>query len=404
MPDGALEGIRVIELGQIVSAPYCARLFADYGADVIKVEPPRDGDIARQWGPFPQDQPDPEKSGLLFFMNTNKRGITLDVTVPRGRDLLIELLREADLFIENSRPQQMRDWGLDYASLSHVNPNLVMISITPFGQTGPYSDWNGYDLNAFHLSATGHRYCGRPGEAPLEQGAFSADFFGAVAGAAWGLAALYGRQPAGGGQHIDVSCAEVIAATFVGAQNIGGYAQDGVFERRTGVGMPLGAPATILPCKDGHVWMLALEARQWNALADVMGNPDWMQLEMFQDMFVRAQNAEAMYPLLQEWTMEHTKREIMDMCQAKGCPSTAIFTVGEASELPHLRERGYIVDVDHPVLGSLRDFGAPFKLPESPGGPSRPAPQLGQHNEEVFGTLLGIGAAELSKLTNDGVI
>lgn len=102
--------------------------------------------------------------------------------------------------------------------------------------------------------------------------------------------------------------------------------------------------------------------------------------------------------------MQHTKREIMDMCQAKGCPSTAIFTVGEASELPHLRERGYIVDVDHPLLGSLRDFGAPFKLPESPGGPSRPAPQLGQHNEEVFGTLLGIGAAELSKLTSDGVI
>ena len=403
MPDGALQEIKVIELGQVVSAPYCAKLFADFGADVVKVEPSGAGDLMRQWGPFPQDQPDPEQAGLFFFLNTNKRGITLDVSVPRGRELLMELLREADVFIENNRPQQMRDWGLDYASLSQANPNLVMISITPFGQTGPYSDWNGYDLNAFHLSASGHRYCGRPGQPPLEHGTFSADFFGAVAGAAWGLAAAYGREPAGGGQHVDVSCAEVIAAVFVGAQNIGGYAQDGVFERRTGVGMPLGAPATILPCKDGHVWMLALEARQWTALAGVMGNPDWMLLEMFQDMFVRAQNAEAMYPLIQEWTMQHTKQEIMDLCQASGCPSTAIFTVGEAAELPHLRDRGYIVDVEHPVLGSLRDFGAPFKLPESPGGPSRAAPQLGQHTDEVLGAL-GLNDAELSKLSRDGII
>ena len=385
MPAGALDGIRVIELGHTVSAPYCAKLFADYGADVIKVEPRAGGDITRSWGPYPHDQPDPEKSGLFFFLNTNKRGVTLDVTTARGRELFLELLRDADVLIENNRPPQMRDWGLDYASLSETNPDLVVVSITPFGQTGPYSDWHGYDLNAYHLSACGHRYCGKPGQAPLEHGTFSAEFFGAIAGAAWGMASVYGRELVGGGQHVDVSCAEVIAATFIGAQNIGGYAQDGVFERRTGVGMPLGAPATILPCEDGHVWMLALEARQWNALAKVMGSPDWMKLEQFQDMFVRAQNAEAMYPLIQEWTTQHTKQEIMDRLQAAGCPSTAIYTVGEASELPHLRERGYVVDVDHPVLGSLRDFGAPFKLPESPGGPSRPAPQLGQHNDEVLG-------------------
>jgi crotonobetainyl-CoA:carnitine CoA-transferase CaiB-like acyl-CoA transferase len=404
MPDGALEGIRVIELGQMVSAPYCAKLFADYGADVIKVEPPGHGDVARQWGPFPQDQPHPEKSGLSFFLNTNKRGITLDVSNPKGREMLTELLRPADVFIENNRPQQMRDWGLDYASLSQANPNLVMISITPYGQTGPYSDWNGYDLNAFHLSGTGHRYCGRPGETPLEHGTFAADFYGAIAGAAWGLAAVYGRQHVSGGQHLDVSCAEVIAAVFVGGQNIGGYAQDGVFERRTGVGMPLGAPATILPCKDGHVWMLALEPGQWNGLARLMGDPDWMQLEMFQDMFVRAQNAEAMYPLIEQWTAEHSKREIMEQGQANGCPITAVFTVAEAADHPHLKEREYIVDLEHPLLGAVRTMGAPFKLPESPGGPRQPAPLLGQHNEEVYGTLLGTSSTDLNRLRRDGVI
>ena len=403
MPEGALEGTRVVELGQLVSAPYCAKLFADYGADVIKVEPPRTGDFARQWGPFPNDEPHLERSGLYFYLNTNKRGVTLDVTTSEGRDLFLKLIDGADVLIENNAPQEMRDWGLDYASLADANPDLVMISVTPYGQTGPYADWNGYNLNAFHLSGTSSRYCGRPGETPLAHGTFSADFFGGTAAAAWGLAAVVGRDLVGGGQHVDVSCAEAIAATFVGAQNIGGYAQDGKFEKRTGIGMPLGAPATILPCRDGHVWMLALEAGQWNGLAEVMGDPDWMQLEMFQDMFVRAQNAEAMYPLIELWTAEHDKQEIMDRCQAAGVPVTAIYTVGEAADNPHLQERGYITELDHPELGAIRTLGAPFKLPESPGGPTSAAPTLGQHNDEVFGEI-GVGADEIPGLAAKGVI
>jgi crotonobetainyl-CoA:carnitine CoA-transferase CaiB-like acyl-CoA transferase len=402
MPEHALQGIKVVELGELVSAPYCAKLFADYGADVIKVEP-TGGDAARQWGPFPNDQPHGEKSGLFFFLNTNKRGVTLDVTSARGRELLVRLLRHADVLIENNHPQAMRQWHLDYPSLAAVNPNLIMISITPFGQTGPYSDWNGCDLNAFHLTGASSRYCGRPQEPPLEHGTFAADFYGATAAAAWGLAAVYGSRRVGG-QHLDVSCAEVIAAVFVGCQNIGAYAQDGKFDRRTGVGMSLGAPATILPCKDGHVWILALEKGQWNGLAQVMGNPEWMQLEMFQEMFVRAQNADAMYPLIEQWTMERSKWEIMEEAQAAGCPVTAVFTVAEATEHPHLKAREYIVEVDHPMLGKVRDLGAPFKLPASPGGPRRPAPLLGQHNAEVYGELLGMTDSELARLENDGVI
>jgi crotonobetainyl-CoA:carnitine CoA-transferase CaiB-like acyl-CoA transferase len=383
MAEGALEGIRVVELGQLVSAPYCGKLFADYGADVIKVEPP-EGDLARRWGPFPDDVPHAEKSGLFHFLNTNKRGVTLDVTQPDGRERLLQLLSRADVLIENNAPARMQEWGLGYETLSAANPDLVMISITPYGQTGPYRDWKAYDLNAYHLTGSSSRYCGHEGKAPLEHGTFAADFFGAVAAAAWGLAAVYGRKNVGGGQQVDVSCAEAIAATFVGGQNIGGYAQDGVFGKRTGVGMPLGAPATIVPCSDGHVWMLALEPGQWNGLAQVMGNPDWMQLEMFQDMFTRAQNADAIYPLIEEWTLAHGKREIMDRCQEAGCPVTAVFDVAEAAEHPHLTERGYIVELEHPELGRFRDLGAPFILPDSPGGPTRAAPLLGEHNDEVL--------------------
>lgn len=402
-PRGALAGIRVIDFGQMVSAPYCAKLFSDYGADVIKVELP-DGDAARAAGPFPGDVPHPEKSGLYFFHNTNKRGVTCDVAHPEGRRLFLRLLEHSDVLIENNLPQRMRAWGLDYATLAETNPDLVVISITPFGQTGPYSGWNGYDLNAYHLSGASSRYCGRPGEMPLEHGTFAADYFGAVTAAAWGLAAVYGRELAGGGQQVDVSCAEAIAAAFVGGQNIGCYAQEGRFDKRTGVGMPLGAPATILPCRDGHVWMLALEPGQWNGLRKVMGDPEWASLEMFQDMYSRAQNADVIYEFIREWTMQHGKMEIMEKCQAAGCPVTAVFTIAEAAAQPHLQARDYFVDMEHPQLGRLKNLGAPFKLPACPGGPERPAPLLGQHNAEVYRELLGLGAADVRRLAQRNVI
>ena len=400
---GALAGLRVIDFGQGVSVPHCARLFADYGADVIKVEP-RTGDAARHSGPYPGDLPDQERSGLFFFHNTNKRGVTCQVEHPEGRRLFLDLVSKADVLIENNLPAQMRAWKLDYATLAAHNPRLVMISITPFGQTGPYSEWNGSDLNAYHLSGASARYCGRPHEMPLEHGTFSADYFGSVTGAAWGLGAVFGRDLVGGGQHVDVSSAEAIAAAFVGGQNIGGLAQDGRSDSRTGVGMPLGAPATILPCKDGHVWMLALEPGQWKGLRKVMGDPEWANLEMFNDMYTRAQNADLIYELMADWLMAHGKMELMEMCQAAGCPVTAVFTIEEAARHPHLQARDYFVDIEHPALGRVHCLGAPFKLPASPGGPHSPAPLLGQHNHEVYGGLLGLSAAEIERLQALGAL
>ena len=402
--NGALEGLRIVELGQMVSAPYCGKLFSDFGAEVIKIEPPSVGDAARSWGPFPNDEAHIEKSGLYFFLNTNKRSVTLDIMTEHGREIFMALIEKADAVIENYLPQTLREKELDYAELKARNPNLVVISITPFGQTGPYAEWKGYDLNAFHMTATGSRYCGLPGQPPLEQGTFAADFYGAITGAAWGLGAIFGRDIVGHGQHVDVSSAEALAATFVGGQNIGAFAQDGAFESRSGVGMRLGAPATILPCKDGHVWMLALEPGQWNGLAKVMGNPEWMQIEMFQDMFNRAQNADAMYPLIEEWTLQHSKMEIMDLCQEAGCPITAVFTVAEAAEHEHIRARDYVRELEHAHLGKAKTLGAPFKLPDNPGGPVRPAPCLGEHTGEVLETLCGVSRADQETLKSQGII
>ncbi len=380
---GALTGIRVVEFGDIVSAPFCARLFADYGADVVKIERPGTGDTARSWGPFPGDVADSETSGLFFFCNTNKRSVAIDVRAPGGRAALLALLRHADVFIENQRPSDMREWGLDYRTLAAENPNLIMVSITPYGQTGPYADWHGYDLNAYHLTATGSRYCGHPGRAPLEHGTFSADFFGGYVATAWALGALYGRSMVGG-QHLDVSTAEAIAALFTGAQNIGAYAQEGRFGRRTGAGMSLAAPARIVPCRDGFVWLIALEPAQWDGLRAAMGDPEWAAPEIFRDMLERGRNADLIYTMIEQWTMGLGKQEVMDLCQANGCPTTAVYSIDELVAHPHLAARGQLVELEHPVLGPVQVFGAPIRLPDCPGGPVAPAPLLGQHTREVL--------------------
>src|SRR5262245_2380068 len=278
--EAALSGLRVVELGRGVAAPFCARLLADHGADVIKLEPP-EGDPVRGWGPFAGGAPDAERGAPFQFLNAGKRSLVLDLSRADERAQASALIASADALIDDHRAGELRALGLEWPVLAELNPELVMLSLTPFGLTGPYADWQGCDLNAYHLTATGHRYCGARGAAPLEQGTFAAEFFAGYAAAAWGLAALRGRAAVGGGQLLDVACAQVLAALFTGAQNIGAFAQDGAFERRSGTGMSLAAPATILPCKDGHVWLIALETAQWRALVRVLGDPEWARAELF---------------------------------------------------------------------------------------------------------------------------
>jgi benzylsuccinate CoA-transferase BbsF subunit len=379
----ALHGVCVLELASGVAGPFCARLYADYGADVIKIEAPA-GDDTRAWGPFPGDVPDPEKSGTFFFLNTNKRSVVLDLDSAAGRKRLLALVDQADVLVSSHSTARMREWGLAPDQLSARNPDLVVISLTPFGLTGPLADWAGHDLNAYHFSACGSRYCGRPDAEPLEHGTFSADFFAGYAAAAWGLGCLLGRDRIGGGQHLDVSSAEVLAALFVGALNVGGYAQDGRFDRRGGLGMGLAAPAGIVRCRDGHVLIIALETAQWRGLRAAMGDPEWARPELFDDMWERGRNADLIYALLEEWTRGLSKEEIMAVCQANGCPATAVYTMADLAHHPHLQARGSLVDLDHPKLGRVHTLGAPIRLPDCPGGPRKAAPLLGEHSCEGF--------------------
>ncbi len=384
----ALAGVRVLELASGIAGPFCARLFADQGAEVLKVERPGAGDETRRFGPFPSDRPDPEASGTFFFLNTDKRSIVLDPDLPADRQRLAELLGEADVLVTGSAsPSQdlLAAFGLSEDAVCARHPELVVISLSPFGRSGPLAGWKGHDLNAYHFSACGARYCGRPDGEPLEHGTFSADFFAGYAAAAWGLACLLGRDRIGGGQWLDVASAEILGALFVGALNVGGYAQDGRFDRRTGgAGMGLAAPAGIVACRDGHVLVIALEKAQWHGLRTAMGDPEWARPEIFDDMWERGRNADLLYALIGEWASSRSKEEIMAVCQAHGCPATAVYTMADLADHPHLAARGALVEFDHPKLGRIRSFGPPIRLCDPPAAPRRSAPLLGEHGRAGF--------------------
>lgn len=400
---GALEGLRVLELAQGIAGPYCGRIFADHGATVVKVEPRGTGDTTRSWGPFPGDRRDFEKSGTFFFLNTDKRSVALDVDAADDRQRLLDLLRETDVLIDDSSPRQLQERGLDYATLARLNPKLVMISCTPFGQTGPYAEWKGYELNAYHLSATGSRYCGLPDREPLATGAFLADFFGGFTAAAWGLAAVLGREQVGGGQHIDCASAEILAALVVGSLNVGGYAQDGVYYRRTGRGMGLACPARHYPCRDGWVFIIALETHQWLGLCRAMDNPEWAMPELLHELKSRGENRDLIDPMIEEWTLQRSKNEIMEICQAHGCPATALYDMGDLAQLPHLRERDYWRELEHSALGRVRTPGPAIRLPDCASGPQAGAPLLGEHGPEILAARMPARVADSSRAVGEAV-
>lgn len=384
MVTSALAGIRVVETAQLVAGPYCARLFADVGAEVVKIEPPA-GDRSRALGPFPRDEPDPETSGLFFHLNSGKRSVVLDLETSADRDRLCKLIAAADVLVDDRSASELRRLGLTYAELSALNPDLVMVSITPFGLTGPYADWKGYDLNAFHLSGSSSRYLGRPGETPLEPGTFAADYMAGAAGAAWGLGAVLGRSRVGRGQQVDVSAAEVSAALFTGALNITTYRQTGIAEKRTGQGMVITAPAGVMATRDGYVWMLAVEPRHWEGLARAMGDPEWMaDPELTANMFARGAQAEMIYERVGAWLADRTSQEVMDVCQANGVPTTVIMPASAIAESVHLAERGFVETVDHPDLGTVRRLGVPFRLAADDGVPRAVAPRLGADTAAVL--------------------
>lgn len=385
-----LSGIRVVECGGLISAPYCGKLLADLGAEVVKVEPPG-GDEARQYGPFPGDEPHPEKSGLFLYLNLNKRGVTLDIATERGREILRNLLRNADVLINNYLPNEADALGFDFAHISDVNPALVLCSLTPYGYTGPYKDLPGYHLNAAALG--GSCVLGvaerEPLTYPLLQGHFQSGVHGAIAV----LLALLHRRHTGRGQHCDVAEADVWAGFHAG-MSTHAYVF-GNFERvRWGSKMPGYYPFAILPCKDGYIAEVTPRFSLFQRFLRLMGDGEipkwWSDDERFQDRrrlaWDRALREEA-DTLQNPWLKAHTKEEIFALCRQHQIPFCPVYNIREVVEHPHLKARRFLTSIAHPVVGSLKYPGPSFRFDDLEYTPQRPAPLLGEHNAEVLNAI-----------------
>ena len=403
MNHGALTGLKVLEYSEFVSGPYCGKMLADLGAEVIKVEKPGLGDRARSWGPFPDDIPHPEKSGLFLFLNSNKSGITLNVESGLGPRIFRQLVEWADVLVESYPAGEMERHDLDYESLAGLNPSLIMTSISPFGRTGPYRDYRGCDLISSHASSEAF---GNPAEGvddmekygPLKGPMHAADFMTGLTAALCTMSAVISLQANGTGRHIDLSAQEALSSVvrqelaFCMCEGLRPTRQKGR-KRRGGI---------LYPCKDGYVCIWA--GPHWEKLVKMIGNPDWAQVDLFKDPASRSEHSEDINRLVELWTMEHTADEIDRAGIAHGVPVSPVRSVKELVADEQLAFRDFFVEIDHPEAGKLKYPGAPYKLSATPWEIRRHAPLLGEHNEEVYCRMLDYGKQDLVRMRQAGII
>ena len=388
---GALAGVRVLEYAQGVAGPHCAKMLGDLGADVVKIEPPARGDRSRRAGPFPEGIPHPERSGLFLYLNTNKRGVTLDPGSAEGRRLFLRLAEWCDVLVESPPGARLRDLGLGYETLAPRHPGLVMVSITPFGDTGPCRRYTASELVTFHVSGLGYvtpRGATDPTQPPLKAGGRLAQFFAGLNGAVAALGALLARNRTGRGQHVDVSAQECLLPML--RRDVAAFLSGGEVASRLMRSWKI-APNDIVPCKDGHVFIAAVEEAQWQRLVDLMGRPPWSADPRFRDRLGRAEHWDRLRPLVEAWTRERSKADICQAAQASRIPISPVSTAADLLASPHLAARGFFVDVDHPEAGSRPYPGAPYRFAATPWRIRRPAPRLGEHDREVYDEWLGRG-------------
>jgi len=381
---GALEGLRVVQVGGGVAAGYCAKLLADLGADVVTVEPPG-GDATRRAGPFPGDVPHPEKSGLFLYLNANKRGVTLDLTTPSGRDRLYQLLEDADLLVHALPPGEMAAHGVDWDSVHALNPRLIECSISRFGHTGPNRDLKGYEITSSNaggwatITGAGAEGGDLP---PLKAFGQQADYQAGLNAAVASLGALLARDLHGAeGQHIDLSVQETVM-TFL-EMAIVHYSYGNRVASR--LGGRIVQPWAILPAKDGLVFILCVQNAEWQRFVEWMDSPEWASWEIFDDRLKRAETWDVLRPFIEEWTSQHTVEEIYTGGLQRKLAFAPLSTMGDLLQNEHLRVRGFFATIGHPVAGELEYPGAPWKFSATPWELRTPAPLLGQHNDEVFG-------------------
>jgi benzylsuccinate CoA-transferase BbsE subunit len=397
---GALSGLRVLDLTDY-RAQLCGRLLADMGADVIKVEQPG-GDLARRIGPFVDDVPHPDGSLFFWFYNLNKRSLTLDIRQPRGAEILLTLAKSADLVIESFKPDQLRELGLSWEVLHQVNPALILLSVAPFGQTGPYRHFEADDTVLTALS--GMLYInGSPKQRPVRPLGLQAYHSAAYYGAIGAMCALFARDRIGAGQWVDLSMQD--AATAAVEHVAGSFFGDGRIEPRRGT-LHWSRYFRVGKCRDGYImhctlgdWTSLVEWVASDGKAQDLTAPEW------QDVIYRAKHAEHLFDVLDQWVKDYSRDELLERAQMLRLPYATVRSPEALFDDEQLRARDYFVAVEHPERGrTFRYPGAPYLFNGSPWRAYRRPPLVGEHTSEILQQELGLSSDYVAALAVGGII
>jgi len=388
----ALDGLRVIDVTQVMAGPFCAMQLADLGADVIKVEPPAGDATRRMAGARGSD------SAGFNAVNRGKRGIVLDLTTEAGRDAFRRLAARADVIIENYRPGVMRGFGLDYAAIAARNPGIVYASISGYGQTGPDAGKGGFDLIAQGVAGL-MSVTGEPGSAPVKVGVPLTDLGAGLFALSAILAALLHRARTGRGQHIDTSLVEAGLALSVWESSE--YFGEGVTPQPMGSAHRMFAPYQAIRCADGFITLGAANDRLFERVADLLEHPEWKTLPEYASATLRVRHRARLAAAIEAVTSEKPRSHWLRAFDAAGIPCGPINDYAEAFADPQVRARQMVVEIDHPTLGRLQTLGSPIKMSATPPNPARRAPLIGEHTRDVLGEL-GYSAAEIDAIVKAG--
>jgi crotonobetainyl-CoA:carnitine CoA-transferase CaiB-like acyl-CoA transferase len=397
MLEGVLSGVKVLDLSEDIAGSFCARLLADYGADALKLEPPG-GAALRRMGPFYHDDPHPEKSLFFLVLNLNKKGTTLNLKTSAGQTILKRLAQHVDVIVETYPPGYLASLGLGYDDLRQLNPSLIMTSITPFGQTGPYAGYKGEEIVEYAMSMI-MSISGLQGREPLKHGGFQAQYEGGLFAAGATSMALFAQQNTGQGEHVDVSITECVASTMMATQTIYPFI-GGVQARRRAEGSMFENP---MPCRDGWIIVQAGGGATWEDLANFFEAPELLE-PRFADRAQRAQHSQEMDQIILGSIKNKGKWELFPRAAQARMLFGIVQTPSELAQCPQLESRNFYREVEHPVMGRLKVPAELFKFSEAPYQLRLPAPTLGQHNREIYVEGLGYSQQEFCQLRQLNVI
>jgi len=393
----AIDGIRVLERGQVIAGPFCGQLLGDLGADVIKIEPPGVGDVLRQWG----HRPGGGDSLWWRVTGRNKRSVTVDLRKPEGQELVRRLAGRADILVENFRPGTMERWGLGWTELSALNPGLIMVRISGFGQDGPYASRAGYAAIGEAMGGL-RALTGYPDRPPTRVGVSIGDSLTGMFGALGALAALEARHRTGRGQVVDASIYESVLA--VTEALVTDWHAEGLARERTGPTLPGIAPSNVYPTEDGQVLIAANQDSVFARLVQVMGHPALADDARFASHQARAGHVAEIDAIVTAWTLTHSSAEVLARLHEAGVPAGLVYEPKDMLEDPHFAARESLVRVADEKYGEIVMQGVFPRLSETPGRVRRAGPPLGADTDDVLRELLGLGPAEIERLRSGHVI